>query len=72
MVLDRFRQFRGERTRSDHFDGDTFDGAGQALRHSFPITDEGDDRMRELLGKLDGILERPNAPGTAARRLNPQ
>lgn len=64
MVLDRFRQFRGERTRSKHFDGDTFDGDGQALRQSFPVPDEGDDRMRELLNRLDQILDRPDAPPT--------
>lgn len=62
MALGRFRQFRGRRTTSSHFDGDTFDGDGEALRQSFPITDEGDDRMRDLIAKLDGILSRPDKP----------
>jgi hypothetical protein len=62
VALGRFRQSRGEPTKSKRFDGDTFDGEGEALRQSFPVTDEGDDRMRELMAKLDQILARPDAP----------
>lgn len=61
MALSRFRQFRGKRTQSKAYDGDTFDGTGEALRQSQPSQDEGDARMRELMRKLDDILGRPDA-----------
>jgi hypothetical protein len=59
MVVDRFRQFRGRRTRSQSYDGDTFDGTGQALRGSFADLDEGDARMMALLEQLNEIAKRP-------------
>lgn len=61
MVLDRFLQYRGKRTRSTQFDGDTADGTGQALRGSYRLEDEGDERMRELIEQLKGIESRPAA-----------
>lgn len=63
MALGRFRQFRSSRTRSPHFDGDTADGTGEALRDSFRIYDEGDARMRELIEQLKAIENRPVADG---------
>jgi hypothetical protein len=60
VVFDRFRQFRGRRTRSRHYDGDTADGTGEALRRSIRIEDEGDERMRELIEQLKAIEARPN------------
>src|SRR5439155_17906949 len=35
VALDRFKLFRGRRTVSKNFDGDTLDGTGEALRRSF-------------------------------------
>jgi hypothetical protein len=60
VVLDRFRQFRGKRTKSRFYDGDTADGTGEALRRSVPIEDEGDERMRELIEQLKAIEARPD------------
>lgn len=69
MALDRFRQFRGVRTRSSRFDGDTKDGVGQALRQSIPFADapdEGDQRALEMIDLLRQIEARPDAPDAAA------
>lgn len=63
MVLDRFRQFRGQRTRGRRYDGDVADGTGEALRSSFRIEDEGDARMRELIKQLKAIEARPVKEG---------
>jgi hypothetical protein len=59
MAANRFRQFRGIRTRSQAFDGDTFDGTGQALKASFAEQDEGEARMMGLLEQLNEIAKRP-------------
>lgn len=61
MALSRFTTFRGKRTRSERFDGDTFDGTGEALRQSQPNQDEGDRRMMELIEQLKEIESRPVA-----------
>jgi len=61
VALDRFKLFRGRRTVSKNFDGDTLDGTGEALRRSFEPADEGDARMMDLIHQLRGIKSRPDA-----------
>lgn len=59
MAAGRFRPFRGFRTEGRAYDGDVFDGTGEALRDSFGERDEGDARMMALLEQLNEIAKRP-------------
>lgn len=61
MVVDKFRQFRGRRTVGKAYDGDTFDGTGEAMRHWYGGADEGDARMLDLIDQLRSIESRPDA-----------